>query len=564
VTLLEDWMEARLGLGDHRSAVGELRELTKLHPLRERLWLHLMLAQYRCGNSGAALTVFNEARATLADQLGIEPGPDLTRLQAAVLAHDPALLVESCVSPSETIRIRTPVTPRELPADIDDLVGRDLELVTISAAAHRLAPTVALHGGGGIGKSALAVHAAHRLQELYPDGQLHVDLHGSHPELAPSDPIDVLHRLLRTLGSAEPPPVGLTEAAARFRTLVADRRMILLLDDARDEAQVRPLLPGTADTLVIVTSRRILAALNPVTQMDVGPLQPGPAIEVLRRLSAGARCLSGHQHLDQLASPCEGSPLALRIVAARLASRPGRSPDALIAQLSDERTRLDALHYEPLSVRASLSTSHRQLTCGRRLFGLLGALRLSSIGSGVAAAALGLPTTEAEQALDELVAERLVHQVGDDRYRVPGLVRLYAAEVNTTDPDEPLQRVLAWYLQATGEAVEVACRTHNCPPGSSAGAGYRRTRAALAWLRAEHANLHALTERAARSAPVVAASVAPLLKALYPYLSRHGRAHELAALGQMAFGAFHQVSRSLGAADQATAIGCERPVGHTA
>ncbi|MFG1874756.1 BTAD domain-containing putative transcriptional regulator [Sphaerisporangium sp. NPDC049003] len=443
VTLIEDWMEARLRLGDHRAAVGELRELTKSHPLRERLWFHLMVALYRSGNIGAGLAVFAEARQTLVEQLGIEPGPELSGLQAAMLAHDPALVADPYPPSPERVTTWASLVPRELPADCAGLSGRQAELAAIRTAIAGNPPIVALHGPAGSGKSALALRAAHQLRDLYPDGELYVDLQGS--TLVPEDPVNVLDRLLRALGDrGDHVWNGLAEAAARFRTVIAGRRMLLLLDNAVDEAQVRPLLPGTAEVRVIITSRRMLAALDCGTNIDVGQVGLSRGREMLRHLTDGLCDRFDDHDLDRLVTLCEGLPLALRIVGARMVSQPHRSSRGLVARLSDERTRLRTLCYGTLSVRSAFAASHRRLTYGAELFRLIGALHLRRLCPGVAAAALGQSAVDGERALDDLAGVRLLDQVDARTYHVPDLVRLYAAEVNAGgDPREPVRRIRA-------------------------------------------------------------------------------------------------------------------------
>ncbi|MFB9236534.1 BTAD domain-containing putative transcriptional regulator [Plantactinospora siamensis] len=520
VTLLEDWMESRLRLGDHRAAIPELRELTKTHPLRERLWSQLMLAQYRAGNPGAGLAVFNEVRRTLVDQLGVEPGPALTRLQAAMLAHDPGLRAEHTGADPGTTTVR--VCPRELPPDVSALLGRSAELDRIDDAARNSAPVVALHGPAGVGKSALAVHAAHRLAERYPDGQLYVDLGANEPRSAPVTPICVLRRLLRTLSGGG--PVDLDdplEAAARLRTLTAGRRLILVLDNALDEGQVRGLLPGRTGSLVIITSRRMLAALDPVAHVDVGPLPPAVCAGLFARLTGPEPAC--RPELDQLVELCDGLPLAVRIVAARAAGRPGRSIRSLVEQLADERTRLDALCHDSLSIRASLAASCQQLTHGSRLLRLLGALALRTVHPAIAVAALGGSRFEGDRALDQLLELRLIEQRGPARYRVPDLVRLHAAELDPgEDVQAPLYRVLSWYVRRL--AGSARCQTGERGGGDAApliGAREERRRAdggaAAPWWRSEQANLQALLHQAYRSGRPLTQRVERLVAVLQPF-----------------------------------------------
>jgi DNA-binding SARP family transcriptional activator len=558
VTLVEDWMDARLQHGDHRAALGQLRRLTGAHPLRERLWCQFMLASYRMGSSGPALQVFEEARRILADQLGVEPGPDLTRLRAGVLSHDPALLVDAPpVDLSHLSRGSRPA-PCELPPGVSVLVGRDRELTTIRAAAmdHRDQPgslesgmptrrngpvIVAIHGPGGTGKSALAVHAAYDLRQHYPDGQIYVDLHNADAGLSAEDPPDVLRRLLRTLDPGfEQVTVGSDEAGARFRSLTADRKMILVLDNAVDEAQVRPLLPSSTDTLVLVTSRRMLAALDGPVHLGLRPLSLDAARVLLGRSAGATRVEAEPEELGRLARLCDGLPLALRVVGARLASQPDRPLSALSALLSEHRCRLDVLSYGDLTVRASLAVSYQRLTTGARLFRLLGGVRVPDVGSAIAAVIVDQATIATEQALDELVDARLLERTRPGRYRMHDLVRLYAGELGAADGGigPALHRAMSHYVKTarcavaslrpggyrhgTGDRVEAGEHVHFDGPTE-----------ALAWLEAERANMIEVS-RQVHSAERDLANWVPLLTAaLCPYLAFHQQWDQLGELGEL-------------------------------
>jgi DNA-binding SARP family transcriptional activator len=540
VTLVEDWMEARLQHGDHRAALNELRRLTGAHPLRERLWCQFMLASYRVGSSGPALQVFEEARRVLGDQLGVAPGPDLTRLHAGVLGHDPDLLVDVAPVDSTHVSGRSRPAPCELPPGVSALVGRDRELTTIRAAAvgdatqpaRRNGPViVAVHGPGGVGKSALAVRAAHDLRQHYPDGQIYVDLHAAGAGLPAEDPPAVLRRFLRTLDPGpEQPAVGSDEAGARFRSLTADRKMILVLDNAVDEAQVRPLLPSSADTLVLVTSRQMLAALDGPVHLELRPLSVDAARSLLGQSAGAARVEAEPEELGRLAHLCDRLPLALRVLGARLASQPDRPLSALSARLSEHRSRLDVLSYGDLTVRASLAVSYQRLTRGARLFRLLGAVRVPDVGTAVAAAIAGQATPVTEQALDELVDARLLERTAPGRYRMHDLVRLYAAELAAADDGTgpALHRAMSHYVKTA------RCAVASLRPGEHrSGPDNPGSAEALAWLEAERANMIEVSRQVHSAERELASWVPVLTETLYPYLAGHEQWDELSEWGEL-------------------------------
>ncbi|MER7274076.1 BTAD domain-containing putative transcriptional regulator [Dactylosporangium sp. NPDC000244] len=301
---VEDWIEAKQRLGDTIGLVTDLRHLLDEHPLRERLWAQLVLALYRTGDVAGALGAFGEARHCFSERLGVDLGPQLTGLHQAVLRRDPALEARPAAVSA--------LVPRELPADTRLLVGRDREQATMAEAVLRSDGPVfiAVHGDAGIGKSALAVRVATRLGRHFPDGQLYVDLHGSDPGRAVRRPADVLAQCLRSLGvPGAQVPAAEEEAAARYRTVAANRRLLVVLEDAADEAQVRPLLTATAGSAVIITSRRRLAVHDRTVHIGLGPLTVADSVEVLAGLGGPGR---DGPLLLRLARSCDGSPLALR------------------------------------------------------------------------------------------------------------------------------------------------------------------------------------------------------------------------------------------------------------
>jgi DNA-binding SARP family transcriptional activator len=433
LTVLAERVEADLAMGGHADLVGELSALVAEHPLRERFAAQLMLCLYRCGRRPDALRVYQDARRALAEGLGLEPKPELNRLERAILAGDPSL-EQACAAPA-------PAVPCLLPADIADFTGRDAEVDELCAALCAADPAAvvvsAVAGRGGVGKTALAVHVAHRLRETFPDGQLYVNLHGGQ-----ADPVEVLGRFLRALGvDGTAVPQDPDERAELFRDRLARRRVLVLLDNAGDEGQVEPLLPGGAGCAVLVTSRARLGALGGARRLDLDVLGRDQALLLLGRIAGPARVAAEPDAAVALVEQCAGLPLAVRIAGARLAARPHWLLADLVGRLTDERRRLDELSHGGLAVRASLEVSFRGLdVAGRRLFRRLGLLDVPDFAAWVAAALLDSSVARAWELTERLVDARLLEVVGRDacgltRFRFHDLVRGYARERAELDED---------------------------------------------------------------------------------------------------------------------------------
>jgi DNA-binding SARP family transcriptional activator len=527
--VMEEWVTARQGLRHDPELVTDLRRLTGRHPLREKLWAQLMTALYREGDPAGALEAFASARFVLGDQLGIDPGQELVRLQRAILAREE--LAHELPAP---VSIASGPVPRELPA-VAALTGRDKDFAMVldEIASHRI---VAIHGTGGAGKSALALAAAHELASAYPDGQLYLDLHGATSGLPPQPVAAVLNRMLRTLGVAPGEiPGSVDEAAARFRSLAAGRRMILVLDNAVSEAQVRPLLPGSPACAVLITSRQLLAGLDQGVHLELGPLSQDAAVSLLRRLAGADRAAAEPGEVERMAGLCGRLPLALRIAGARLAARPRQRIADLNGQL--EQSRLDTLAYGELALRSCLAISVRDLSePARKLFALLGLLRLQELRPLLAASLSDVELSPAHELLDELAAARLLEQTGPDEYHLHDLVRLYAVELARSD-DEALHRVFACYLTATRQADDLR------RPGMRRGgedeyhfaltALFDNPEAGLVWLHAQRANLLMLARQASEY-PAHDRFVHLLLLAMYQYLSTHWYWDDLMDLADLA------------------------------
>jgi DNA-binding SARP family transcriptional activator len=457
----EDRVEADLRCGRHHRLVSELKELVAVHPLRERLRGQLMLALYRSRRHVEALQVYQDTRRWLVDNFGIEPGAELQRLQRAILAADPVLEWRPPRQQVARVALIALLPPRQLPPDIRTFTGRQEELERLCAlltppAAAAPAVISAIDGGAGTGKSALAVHAAHRLAEWFPDGQLYVDLHGAVTGLAPRESGEVLALFLRALGvDGTQIPAKAEEAAVLYRSLVAYRHMLILLDNAATVAQVRPLLPSGPGCSVLITSRPVLATLDAAAHLHLDVLPPKAAVDLLARVAGPARVAAEPEAAATLTRLCGWLPLAVRIAGAKLAGRPHWSVARLADRLADERGQLDELRAGDLDVRAAMKVSYER--CAReerRAFRLLGMLDAPDFAPSVLAAMLDVPVATAEDLAERLVDARLLEAArqdpsGQTRYRFPELLRLYARERLHDEEPEPARRAALQRAHAT-------------------------------------------------------------------------------------------------------------------
>jgi DNA-binding SARP family transcriptional activator/Tfp pilus assembly protein PilF len=535
---------AELALGGHDQAVAELRRLLADHPLREGLWLLLMRALDGAGRHAEALEVYGQAREAISAQLGVDPGAELRQLHAELLAKDtaaPAGVISAGSVPTGTGAVQgataeaergeprraTVPSPAQLPADVVDFTGRDEQVERLAELLSHAGDAVSsdpgavriavVAGTGGLGKTSLAVHAAHRVRGSFPDGQLYVDLLGATPDPVP--PGDVLARFLRDLGvDGRDVPVDEAERAARYRTVLAGRRMLVVLDNARDAAQVRPLLPGTASSAVLVTTRSRMPDLASTRLVDLNVLDDDDALKLFVKVVGEERAAAEPEATAELLEACAGLPLAIRICAARLVTRTGWTIAAMAARLRDQHRRLDEMRAGDLAVRASFEVSFTSLpasTSSRgidpaRAFCLLGLWPGPSISSAAAAALFGVPEYSAEDALGVLVDTHLLECVGPDRYRFHDLLRVYAAErAAESEPaagrDAAVTRLLTWYMRtADTAATALAPQRYDIPlddPAADAAPlrGFAGSEEALAWYDDERANLVAATRQAAGS-----------------------------------------------------------------
>ncbi|MER5749020.1 BTAD domain-containing putative transcriptional regulator [Streptomyces sp. NPDC002088] len=655
--LLLEWRyDAELAVGGTRLVplVPELAALAAEYPLREAYQRQLMLALHRTGRQAEALAVHRDLRTRLVDELGVEPGPGVREAHVEVLRGVPGVagvagemrvpgetgdvLGDRAVSgardadgdepapsraasaPSATPVAAAPHPPRpaQLPpapayftgrSDVLDALRRTLAADSPAVAAADSGeggpvPLVVVSGMAGVGKSALALYVAHGLRERFPDGQLYLNLHGATPGMTPLTPAQALAALLRDLGT-EPRriPEHPDAAAALLRSLLAPTRTLMVLDDAAHAAQVRPLLPAGTGCAVIVTSRSPLTALDGARRFPLAPLSDEDSAALLRAVS-GRDALDAAHPLVELTGRL---PLALRVVAARLAARRALTPDVLAGQLAATEGRLRHLEYDDLSVRRSLAVAHDALAASEReadrdaalALRRIGALDLPAYGAPLLARLTGTDERRAEAALDRLVDVALLEETAYGRYTPHDLVRDFARELADTeaahgidDDTDPADTALSWYA-AVAERVltaivepgpdqddrrrPTACRlpertAQTVPPFGS-------PEEAFAWGELELENIVTLAERherharkagdrgaaqgafAASAAPgapeclrsaAQAAHISSLLRLFFPYVQRSGRVAEMEVLGRAALA----VARRLGdEAAEAYALG---------
>ncbi|MFB7375216.1 BTAD domain-containing putative transcriptional regulator [Streptomyces sp. NPDC056222] len=441
--LLETRLDMDLEAGAHAEAVSELTALTAAHPLRERLRELLMLALYRSGRQAEALAVYADTRRLLADELGVDPCPELSRLQQRILQADAELarpVEESAPAP-------VVARPAQLPATVPDFTGRNSFVrdlgKRLSTAEGSVMAVSALAGIGGVGKTTLAVHVAHEARPHFPDGQLYVDLQGAGARAAA--PETVLGAFLRALGTPDSAiPDSLDERAALYRSTLDGRRVLVLLDNARDAAQIRPLLPGTAGCAALVTSRIRMVDLAGAHLVDLDVMSPEEALQLFTRIVGAERVSAEREAALDVVAACGFLPLAIRIAASRLAARRTWTVAVLAAKLADERRRLDELQAGDLAVKATFELGYGQLEPAQaRAFRLLGLADGPDISLAAAAAVLDLELHATEDLLEALVDTSLLESAAPGRYRYHDLVRLYARACAERDEQPPVERELA-------------------------------------------------------------------------------------------------------------------------
>ncbi|POX39268.1 AfsR family transcriptional regulator [Streptomyces sp. Ru73] len=454
-TRLEEWRlsltEARLDLdlelGNHAEAVSELTALTAAHPLRERLRELLMLALYRSGRQAEALAVYADTRRLLDTELGVDPCASLAELHQRILRADAALEAPSPPPEEQTGTGPAVLRPQQLPASVADFTGRASFVAELSeqlaTAEGSIMAVSALTGIGGVGKTTLAVHVAHAAREHFPDGQLYVDLQGAGH--TPAEPEAVLGAFLRALGTPDSSiPDGTEERSALYRSLLAGRRVLALLDNARDAAQVRPLLPGTEGCAALITSRARMIDLPGAHLIDLDVMSPEEALTLFTRIVGEERVAAERKAAMDVVGACGFLPLAIRIAASRLAARRTWTVSVLARKLADERRRLDELRAGDLAVKATFELGYGQLEpVQARAFRLLGLADGPDISLAAAAALLDMDVDAAEDLIESLVDASLLESAAPGRYRFHDLVRLYARACAERDEHPPSERAAA-------------------------------------------------------------------------------------------------------------------------
>jgi DNA-binding SARP family transcriptional activator len=499
-------LDAELALGHFDDVIRDVQPLLQSHPYREHLYNGLMRALAATGRRADALATYQTAYRRFADDLGVEPGPALRELEQRILRGDPV---------NNPAPQTAKLVPRQLPPAGSRITGRDDLLQTViqalnGASSSADTPVVVLVGPGGVGKTTLALAAGHRLAHAHthPDGQLYADLRGSQAD--PADPHEVAGRFLRALGvDGLAVPEDADERIAMYRSHLAERRLLIVLDDAATEQQVRPLLPGAGNSAVIVTSRRQLAALMGTTRLTVPELVDHHALDLLTRIAGEELLAKDPAAAERIVGLCGGLPLAVCIAGARLAAQPEWSAAELANRLETERGRLNVLAVGDLDVRASIALSYQALDAETaQLFRLLGRLTAAADWPAwVADAAHGEPAGHILRRLTDihLVEQRGTDALGQDRYRLHDLVAEYAAEQQEPQHSEATQRVLDGWLALAAEADELvehgmpATTGLTLPAPPRPPSAFRTTNeTANAWFEAERATLIDAVENAAR------------------------------------------------------------------
>ncbi|MBZ4320519.1 AfsR/SARP family transcriptional regulator [Streptomyces huiliensis] len=539
--LLEARLELDAELGDRPGLAAEARALVREYPASQRLRGVWMLALYRSGRQAEALGVFEDTRRFLGT---VRPGRALTELHRRILRSDPSLRPPE---PARGIRAAAP-RPAALPRGVDDFTGRGRQVAALSEMLTGATATVvvsAVNGMAGVGKTALAVHTARGLGDRFPDGHLYVDLRGADRD--PADPRTVLGTFLRELGTdADDVPDGLAERVALYRSSLAERRVLLLLDNAASGDQVRPLIPGAAGCAVLVTSRAWLTGLEGARHLRLDVLPADEAVALLRRVVGDRRVDAEPRAAAALADVCGALPLALRIAASRLAAEPGRPLADMVRLLRDERSRLDELSGGDAAVAAAFDLSYAQLTAEQaRAFRLSAVMEVPDFGSPCAAALLGggthdpanpanpantEDTEDTEALLESLVDLGLLESRRPGRYHFHDLVRVFArARSAREDTPEETTRAFAVLLDfctatarnadAVAHSVEPEERSLVDVPTTAEGLAFRTAQDATDWLREETPVQRALIDRACADAGLSLVQAADLMDKLNTVLS---------------------------------------------
>ncbi len=537
--------DIELRRGRYAGLLSSLASLAQSHPLDERVTGQIMLAAYLNGRQADALGYYQQTRRRLIGELGIEPGPDLREL------HQKILRGEADATPSGSVASREPrsLVPRQLPHHQVHFTGRRDELRRLDAlnadskadakrVTSRRRHIVLITGPGGVGKTALAVHFGHAAASQFPDGQLYVDLRGYDPRQPKLSAGEVLGRFLRAFDiEPERIPVNIDERAALFRTVVAGKSVLVVLDNAASPEQIRPLLPGHHGCLVVVTSRNRLAGLaarDDASRIPLSVLPPGDAVALLSATIGGERFTTEPGAAAELAHLCGYLPLALRVAAERVAAEPSRAIGELLHDLSDQHRRLDGLGAEGdeiTGVRLAFCWSFRAISGdAARVFRLLGVHATAEISVPAAAALADLTLADCRNVLATLADQHLLESAAAGRFAMHDLLRIYAAEraVAEERPDEcaaATRRVLSWYLHAADAATRVLAPRHphvqlNPPDPCHPPPVFATHDQALDWCITEHTNLIAAVRQAMDTGELAVAWELPVALFGFFYLTK--------------------------------------------
>ncbi|WP_330458941.1 tetratricopeptide repeat protein [Streptomyces sp. NBC_00820] len=553
----ERFFELRLDLGEAGELIGDLRDLIAQKPLRETLRARLMLALYRSGRQAEALEEYQRVRELLLEELGIDPGPRLSELYAAILREAPELTSPAfparpsagppatpaaptdaapstaapttadsapappaaaltVPAPSAVARAESAHVPCTLPSDLCDFTGRKRELDALvdcvrggREEGQRSSRIVAIDGMGGSGKTSLAVRAAHQVAADFPDGQLHLDLRGFTPGESPVSPATALDTLLRAIGTpGDRIPDGVQARTALWRSHLARRRLLLLIDNVIDVGQVLPLLPAAPGCLVLITSRARLVDLDGAEWFSIGPMSHEDSTLLIEEILGATRVAAEPAATAELVHLCGRLPLALRIVAARLRNRPRWTVEYLVDRLRDETRRLEELSAGERSVAASLRLSYQVMDEEHRVaLRILGLYPGADIDAYAAAALLGTGRHEAEAVLERLLDVHLLQQPAIGLYRFHDLVRSFARGQCGPDTGEDdaaaVERLLGYYVTTTETVCELLFsgrrrRATGIPPYVGEQPPFPDAERAARWFDREHDNLVAAISLAHR------------------------------------------------------------------
>ncbi|MFC5186326.1 AfsR/SARP family transcriptional regulator [Actinomadura harenae] len=523
------YLELLVESGREHEAIPGLEDALGRDPHQERLVAALMSAYHQAGRTAAALAAYDRARRALADDLGLEPGPALRRRHTEILTSAPAPPSTAPDAPSARDAsahggrgVGAAPVCADLPAVLPDFTGRERETGDIVAALTAApARPVLITGMGGVGKTSLAIRAAHAVKGAFPGGQLHIDLLGA--DSRPLDPGDALDQFLRRLGVAEADiPGPLAHRAALYRTLLAERPMLVLLDNVRDHAHAEALLPGSPHCATLLTSRALLPELAGAHRVTLDVLSEDDAVELLTRIIGAGRARAEPESVRHLAALCGQLPLAVRVAASRLATRPAWTVASLVGRLDDEHHRLRRLRTGDLDVRASFELSYRQLVPEQaRALRLLAAVAPQPVSPDVAAAVLDRSPIEAEDLCEALADVGLMASTGEWEYRFHDLLRLYGRELAEEAERIPaLVRMLEYYLVTLRNTHPVMSPAERLPrlvtPARTDGREFADRRRAVVWFHTAQGDLFDAIEQASREPGIPIALPADVLMAITP------------------------------------------------